>query len=84
MKKIDFASRKKDWRFWVLLVLGAIGLVLTGVGVIGTMVEMGRVFGYISLFSFVTYHWSFWVAFAGIVLMAVVYVWRKLSKKGGK
>lgn len=84
MEDLNLVSGKRDWKFWVRLVAFVVGAVLTLVGVIGNMVVMGRVFGYISLFSFVTTHWSFWVALVGIVVLVGDFVWYRFSKKGGK
>lgn len=84
MDEIKFSERKRDWRYWVGMVFLAIGAVMTVVGIVGNFVAMDSAFGFISLFSFVTSDWSFWVFLVGVIILAALYVVYKSSKKNAE
>ena len=84
MDEIKFSGRKRDWRYWVSVVFFVIGLIMTAVGVIGNFVAMGSAFGFISLFSFITTDWSFWVFLVGVLILVALFVVYKISKKNAE
>lgn len=84
MEEINFSERKRDWRYWVSVVFFVIGLIMTAVGVIGNFVAMGSAFGFISLFSFITTDWSFWVFLVGVLILVALFVVYKISKKNAE
>lgn len=84
MDEIKFSGRKRDWRYWVSVVFLVIGLIMTAVGVIGNFVAMGSAFGFISLFSFITTDWSFWVFLVGVLILVALFVVYKISRKNAE
>lgn len=84
MEEIKISERKRDWRYWVGVAFLVIGAVMAIVGIIGNFVAMGTAFGFISLFSFITSDWSFWVFLVGMLILAGLLVACKILKKTGK
>lgn len=83
MEEIKFSGRKRDWRYWVGVAFLVIGAVMAFVGIIGNFVAMESAFGFISLFSFVTSDWSFWVFLVGVLILAILFLTCKILKKNG-
>ena len=83
MEEIKFSERKRDWRYWVGVAFLVIGAVMAVVGIIGNFVAMESAFGFISLFSFVTSDWSFWVFLVGVLILAILFLTCKILKRNG-
>lgn len=83
MEEIHFSGRKRDWRYWVGVAFLVIGAIMTVVGIIGNFVAMESAFGFISLFSFVTSDWSFWIFLVGVLILAILFLTCKILKKNG-
>lgn len=84
MEEIKFSERKRDWRYWVGVAFLVIGAAMAVVGIIGNFVAMESAFGFISLFSFVTSDWSFWVFLIGVLILVALFVVYKISKKNAE
>lgn len=84
MEEIKFSGRKRDWRYWVGVAFLVIGAAMAVVGIIGNFVAMGSAFGFISLFSFITTDWSFWVFLVGVLILVALFVVYKISKKNAE
>lgn len=84
MEEIKFSERKRDWRYWVGVAFLVIGAAMAVVGIIGNFVAMGSAFGFISLFSFITTDWSFWVFLIGVLILVALFVVYKIFKKNAE
>lgn len=84
MGKIRFASKKSDWRFWLMFGFGVAGAVLVLVGFIANMVAMSDTLGYISFLAFVTWHWSFWLVVSGAIILVSLLIAKKIFGKKSK
>ena len=83
MEEIHFSGQKRDWRYWVGVAFLVIGAVMAVVGIIGNFVAMESAFGFISLFSFITTDWSFWVFLVGVLILAILFLTCKILKRNG-
>lgn len=79
MENTHFNLREKGLKGTILIWFLAVGIAFTLTGLLANFIVMGKTFGFISLFAFITNHWSFWVFLVGVAITISVYCVYKID-----